>query len=145
MKELYFSRITTQGWVKYIEVSLESDNFRTLSRIRWNYGKIAEILMEEKVEVDFFSYHSYLIGRINKYKEANIVPKQPCEESVLEILLKFFKETAAIVYSTDPVKQKQMELHSAQSGIDTPGCSCNHNGMGAGWHGSECDWIKNAQ
>jgi hypothetical protein len=28
----------------------------------------------------------------------------------------------------------------AQSGVDTPGCDCGHDGMGVSWHGGECTW-----
>lgn len=28
----------------------------------------------------------------------------------------------------------------AQSGVDTPGCDCGHDGMGAAWHGGDCAW-----
>jgi hypothetical protein len=29
----------------------------------------------------------------------------------------------------------------AQSGIDTPGCDCGHDGMGLRWHGEACAWV----
>lgn len=28
----------------------------------------------------------------------------------------------------------------AQSGVDTPGCDCGHDGMGISWHGDDCPW-----
>jgi hypothetical protein len=28
----------------------------------------------------------------------------------------------------------------AETGIDTPGCDCGHDGMGVSWHGDVCDW-----
>lgn len=30
----------------------------------------------------------------------------------------------------------------AQSGVDTPGCDCGHDGMGIGWHGDDCPWRR---
>ncbi|MCM1974609.1 hypothetical protein [Streptomyces sp. G1] len=33
----------------------------------------------------------------------------------------------------------QLPLH-AQSGVDTPGCDCGHDGMGAKWHDTACGW-----
>jgi hypothetical protein len=34
----------------------------------------------------------------------------------------------------------QLPLH-AESGIDTPGCDCRHNGMGPKWHAQACTWL----
>ncbi|MFG3046294.1 hypothetical protein ACGFZR_15360 [Streptomyces sp. NPDC048241] len=34
----------------------------------------------------------------------------------------------------------QLPLH-AESGIDTPGCDCGHEGMGPKWHGRDCSWL----
>lgn len=34
----------------------------------------------------------------------------------------------------------QLPLH-AQSGIDTPGCDCGHDGMGPKWHARACAWL----
>ncbi|MEV7034568.1 hypothetical protein AB0N99_30605 [Streptomyces sp. NPDC093272] len=31
-------------------------------------------------------------------------------------------------------------LH-AESGVDTPGCDCGHNGMGPKWHARACAWL----
>lgn len=28
----------------------------------------------------------------------------------------------------------------AQTGVDTPGCDCGHEGMGVSWHGDDCPW-----
>jgi hypothetical protein len=28
----------------------------------------------------------------------------------------------------------------AQYGVDTPGCDCDHDGMGVSWHGDDCPW-----
>jgi hypothetical protein len=33
--------------------------------------------------------------------------------------------------------------HLAQSGVDTPGCDCDHDGMGVSWHGDDCPWRRN--
>lgn len=30
----------------------------------------------------------------------------------------------------------------AQSGVDTPGCDCAHEGMGPAWHLKSCAWLK---
>lgn len=30
----------------------------------------------------------------------------------------------------------------AQSGVDTPGCDCGHNGMGLKWHGTDCPYRR---
>ncbi|MFE0472562.1 hypothetical protein ACFW2V_13205 [Streptomyces sp. NPDC058947] len=30
----------------------------------------------------------------------------------------------------------------AQSGVDTPGCDCGHEGMGPAWHLKACMWLK---
>ena len=32
------------------------------------------------------------------------------------------------------------ETRLAQSGVDTPGCDCGHDGMGVSWHGDDCPW-----
>lgn len=32
------------------------------------------------------------------------------------------------------------EERLAQFGVDTPGCDCGHDGMGASWHGDDCPW-----
>ena len=32
----------------------------------------------------------------------------------------------------------------AQSGVLTPGCDCGHEGMGRGWHASDCAWKRAA-
>ncbi len=32
------------------------------------------------------------------------------------------------------------EAQHAQSGVDTPGCDCGHEGMGAKWHAKACVW-----
>lgn len=36
----------------------------------------------------------------------------------------------------------EVDYRTAQSGIDTPGCDCGHDGMGPGWHGPGCDWMS---
>lgn len=32
----------------------------------------------------------------------------------------------------------------AQSGVDTPGCNCGHEGMGVSWHRDDCPWRRSA-
>jgi hypothetical protein len=34
----------------------------------------------------------------------------------------------------------QLPLH-AESGVDTPGCDCGHDGMGPKWHAKACAWT----
>lgn len=34
----------------------------------------------------------------------------------------------------------RLPLH-AESGVDTPGCDCGHEGMGAKWHAKDCVWL----
>lgn len=36
--------------------------------------------------------------------------------------------------------QTAVERRTAQSGVGTPGCDCGHDGMGVGWHGTDCAW-----
>lgn len=30
----------------------------------------------------------------------------------------------------------------AESGVNTPGCDCGHDGMGVSWHGDDCPWRR---
>lgn len=34
----------------------------------------------------------------------------------------------------------QIHLHT-ESGVDTPGCDCGHEGMGQKWHRKQCAWV----
>lgn len=34
------------------------------------------------------------------------------------------------------------EPRLAQDGVDTPGCTCGHTGMGVSWHGDDCLWRR---
>ncbi len=45
------------------------------------------------------------------------------------------------VDADSPLGQR-MARDMAQSGVPTPGCGCGHDGMGRGWHASDCDWVK---
>ena len=60
---------------------------------------------------------------------------------------------AAFRYLNAPIR---FELHEAglpssywarhaQSGINTPGCDCGHEGMGEAWHGDGCAWRATAR
>ncbi len=42
----------------------------------------------------------------------------------------------------DSPRGQRMARDMAQSGVPTPGCGCGHDGMGRGWHASDCDWVK---
>ena len=37
-----------------------------------------------------------------------------------------------------PVEEPRL----AQSGIDTPGCTCGHTGRGVSWHADDCLWRR---
>jgi hypothetical protein len=37
-----------------------------------------------------------------------------------------------------------IEADGLQSGVDTPGCDCTHEGMGRGWHLQGCAWLSAA-
>jgi hypothetical protein len=39
-------------------------------------------------------------------------------------------------------EQPVEEARLAQSGIDTPGCDCGHDGMGVSWHSDDCPWRR---
>lgn len=34
------------------------------------------------------------------------------------------------------------EQRLVESGVDTPGCDCDHHGMGVSWHGDDCPWRR---
>lgn len=40
----------------------------------------------------------------------------------------------------DEAALTKVEVDLAENGVDTPGCDCGHNGMGAKWHASDCGW-----
>ncbi|MEI5100340.1 hypothetical protein RB200_19655 [Streptomyces sp. PmtG] len=42
----------------------------------------------------------------------------------------------------DEAQQGDPDERTAQSGVDTPGCDCDHDGMGYGWHPRDCAWRK---
>jgi hypothetical protein len=40
------------------------------------------------------------------------------------------------------VDWSKIERDTAQSGVDTPGCDCGHDGMGPQWHAKNCEWMS---
>jgi hypothetical protein len=40
--------------------------------------------------------------------------------------------------------RREWDLDYAESGVDTPGCDCSHDGMGWMRHADGCAWAKEA-
>lgn len=52
----------------------------------------------------------------------------------------FLEQIAAVQVRDDEAALAKVQADLAESGVDTPGCDCGHDGMGARWHARDCWW-----
>lgn len=45
-------------------------------------------------------------------------------------------------HGSDCTEASEQSDITAMEGVSTPGCDCGHQGMAAGWHSSDCTWIR---
>jgi hypothetical protein len=50
------------------------------------------------------------------------------------------REDVPLAREATPEEAARMLANLAQSGVETPGCDCGHDGMGASWHRDGCYW-----
>jgi len=83
-------------------------------------------------------------GLLEEYRsraDAGVPLEEPLQPSDAEIV-----EEARKIGMAEPEKAPEIVAAArkllAQSGIDTPGCDCGHDGMGPGWHLKTCGWLN---
>jgi len=150
-KDLYFySTNELKHPVKYLQVRLSENIFGLTLFIGWFLDENPNqvwILGNFRERIEFSDYIEDYIGfqlrNTNWHNNWSNTNDLPFYDEVMEILKNKFQHSfPAISIITDKEYNEVVKNYTAQSGIQTPHCSCRHDGMGASWHGSECNWIK---